>query len=145
MADHLNDFSILEGNDFYSGISHRIKALADLYQKEYSSALCQIKQAVILLEKAKKGDIHHFLAIQLEGVILYLNKHYKKAAKKLMSALGYFTKISSDLSISETMITLGLISWDQGKEKKENDYLRNGLETACKKNTPFFHCLMTGC
>nr|NJM00888.1 hypothetical protein [Desulfobacula sp.] len=28
MADHLNDFSILEGNDFYKGIAHRVKALS---------------------------------------------------------------------------------------------------------------------
>ncbi len=141
MADHLNDFSILEGNDFYSGISHRIKALADLYKKDYPSALVQIKQAVILLEKAKKGDIHHFLAIQLEGVILFLNQHFKKAKKILLSALDYFSNISSDLTVCETMITLGLISRALGKGKEEHEYLSQGLEKACQRQYTFFPLL----
>ncbi|MCF6246036.1 MAG: protein MalT [Desulfobacula sp.] len=141
MADHLNDFSILEGNDFYSGISHRIKALTDLYQRHYKSSLNQIKQAVTKLDKAKKGDIHHFLAIQLKGIILFSNTHYQKAAKTLLPALNYFRKISSDLSASETAIALGLIFWARGKEKQGFEYLSKGFEKICQKKYTFFPLL----
>jgi len=141
MADHLNDFSILEGNDFYNGISHRIKALADLYQKEYAPALAQIKHAVVKLDKAKKGDIHHFLAKQLEGAILFFNNQFKQAENTLSPALDYFLKISSDLSISETAITLGLVLWARGEEKNALSYLDMGLEKACQHEYTFFPLL----
>ncbi|MCP4023364.1 MAG: protein MalT, partial [Desulfobacteraceae bacterium] len=46
MADHLYDFSILEGNDFYKGISHRIKALSYLKEKDFENAKTQITRAL---------------------------------------------------------------------------------------------------
>ena len=141
MADHLNDFSILEGNDFYSGVSARIKAMADLYQQEYASALTRVQKSVIHLSQTKKGDIHHFLARQLQGVLLYLSKSRQKAEKSLLPALNYFLDISSELSMCETALTLGLVLCEQKNEKKGMGYLEQGLEKVCRNRYGFFPLL----
>ncbi len=141
MADHLNDFSILEGNDFYSVISQRLKALAFLYEKDYDAAMTHIKLAVNQLNKAKKGDIHHFLTKQIEGRILFSKQRLKEAEQSLLPSLDYFTQISSDLSIVETAITLGLTLWDKGNENNAFRYLSQGIEKACKNKYNFFPLL----
>lgn len=141
MAEHLNDFSILEGNDFYSSISCRIKAMIDLYRQEYAAALVLIREAVTRLDKNRKGDIHYYLAQQMEGVLLCLNQSHQQAEKVLLPVLTYFLNISSDLSACETAIALGLALWEQGKEKKGMAYLQQGFEKACANRYAFFPML----
>lgn len=141
MADHLNDFSILEGNDFYKGVAHRIKAFCFLRGKKIALATQEINTALTLLEQAKKGDIHHYLALQLQGIILYKAGELQKAQKKLVPALNYFQQISSDLSFSETAITLGIISRRLDDRKNADHYLALGFEKAIEGKYTFFPLL----
>ena len=138
MADHLNDFSILEGNDFYKGISHRIKALSFLQEEKLKQAGLQITMALKELDLAKKGDIHHFLAQQLAGMIFFRNKEFLKAKNMLVPALEYFEHISSDLCCSEASFALGLISWELKEIKAAFNYLSHGLEKAFQEGYMFF-------
>jgi len=138
MADHLNDFSILEGNDFYKGISHRIKALSFLQEEKLKQADQQIRMALKELDPAKKGDIHYFLAQQLAGMILFRNKEFSKAKKFLSPALEYFERISSDLCCSEARFALGLISWETNETEAAFNYLSQGLKNAFKEGYVFF-------
>ncbi len=141
MADHLNDFSILEGNDFYKGVAYRIKAFCSLREGKYNQATREIQTALNLLEQAKKGDIHHNLAQQLQGMIYYKAGAFKKARQILKSALNYFLQISSDLSFSETALTLGLISWHLDDKKNANHYFTQGFEKAIEGEYLFFPLL----
>ncbi len=141
MADHLNDFSILEGNDFYKGVAHRVKAFCLLREKKYDLAIQEINTALNLLEQAKKGDIHHYLAQQLQGMIYYKAGKLKKARQVLKPALTYFQQISSDLSFSETALTLGLISWHMDDKKNTNHYLTQGVEKIIEGKYIFFPLL----
>ena len=138
MADHLNDFSILEGNDFYKGISHRIKALSFLQEERFSPAHQEIKKALKELNQAKKGDIHHFLAQLLQGLIFFGNNDFVKARNTLVPVLEYFEQISSDLSSTETCFTLGLISWELHETSVAFDYFTQGLEKAFPEAYRFF-------
>jgi DNA-binding SARP family transcriptional activator len=138
MADHLNDFSILEGNNFYKGISHRIKALSFLQEEKFKEADRAIKRALKELDLAKKGDIHHFLAQQMAGMIFFRNKKFLKAKNLLIPALEYFESISSDLCCSESCFALGLISWEFNETKAGFNYLNRGLEKAFRGEYVFF-------
>ncbi len=127
-ADHLNDFSILEGNDFYRGISHRIKALSFLQEKRFTSASREIQKALKELDQARKGDIHHFLAKQMEGLISFSNNNPDEARRSLVSALGYFESIASDLSCAETCFALGLLFWETKDTQQAMHYLNRAFE-----------------
>ena len=138
MADHLNDFSILEGNDFYKGISHRIKALSFLQDGRFKPAKQEIQKALKELDSAKKGDIHHFLAQQLAGMIFFQNRELEEARNWLQSAFEYFERISSDLSWCETCFALGLIAWEQDDRKAAFTYWDRGLKKSFHEGYVFF-------
>jgi len=141
MAEHLNDFSILEGNDFYKGISHRIKAVSFLQEEKLKNAAREIKKALKELDLAKKGDIHHFLAQQLAGMIHFHNKEFLLAKNILIPALDYFEHIASELCCSESWFALGLISWELNETKAAFNYLNLGLEKAFQEGYVFFPLL----
>ncbi len=138
MADHLNDFSLLEGNDFYKGISHRIKALSHLREKAYALAEVEINKALKELDQVKKGDIHYFLTQQLAGAILFQNKNHSQAREWLLPVLHYFQGIASDLCFCETCLILGLISWELGDRVMAFRHLTQGYEKACREGYHFF-------
>lgn len=138
MAEHLNDFSILEGNNFYKGISHRIKALSFLQEEKFKEAGREIQRALKELDLAKKGDIHHFLAQQLAGMIYFRNGEILNAKKMLIPALEYFEGISSELCCSESEFALGMIFWELNETKAGFNYLSRGLEKAFHEGYVFF-------
>ncbi|WP_457552121.1 BTAD domain-containing putative transcriptional regulator [Desulfobacula sp.] len=138
MADHLNDFSILEGNTFYKGITHRIKALSFLQEEKFKEANQEIKKALKELDFVKKGDIHHFLTQELAGMILFGNQKFLQAKKVMIQTLKYFERISSDLCCSEACFALGLISWELNETQAAFNYLNRGLEKAFQEGYVFF-------
>jgi len=140
-ADHLSDFSILEGNDFYSGISHRIKAMGFLMDKKYDQALKESFLAVKELGLSKRGDIHYFLARQLLGFSYFYTADFKEAQKELKATLAYFSSISSDLNFCETSFILGLVSLSLGDEKMAGIYLKQGFQRAMEKHYYYFPLL----
>lgn len=138
MADHLNDFSILEGNDFYKGISYRIKAISFLKEKKFEAAEKEIQKALTQLDLAKKGDIHCFLTQQLAGMIYFCGKNFSKAKRMLLPALDYFERISSDLCCTETCFILGILSWECNDPQSAFDYLSRGFGKALQEGYVFF-------
>jgi DNA-binding SARP family transcriptional activator len=136
-ADHLSDFSILEGNDFYLGISHRIKAMSFLREKKYGLARQSALPAVKELGLSKRGDIHYFLARQILGFSLFYTDDFKAAQAELEAVLAYFTSISSDLCFCETSFILGLISLGLKEEDRAAAYLNSGLQRAMENE--YYH------
>lgn len=137
MAEHLNDFSILEGNDFYSGISNRIMALIDLKQGMIPEARKHISLAVSQLDRSKKGDIHHWLAQQIYGIILFEAGEYAKARMTLENVLSFFAGISSNLSFVETALVLAMTCFHDQDDAGAVSYLQQGLERAENNNYRF--------
>jgi DNA-binding SARP family transcriptional activator len=143
-ADHLSDFSILEGNDFYLGISHRIKAMSFLREKKYDLAKLSALEAVNELGSSKRGDIHYFLARQILGFSYFYTGDFKKARQELEAVLAYFNSIASDLYFCETSFILGLnhlVDPDNDGDKKANTYLISGLQKAMENNYYYFPLL----
>ncbi len=138
MADHLNDFSILEGNDFYKGISHRIKALSFFKQGSPRAAVNEIQKALDALDQKRKGDIHHFLTQQLAGIIHFEAGDYEKAKSFLHPSSDYFESISSDLSCAENDLISGLISWEQKDCGKAMLFISRGFSRAAREGYVFF-------
>ncbi len=138
MADHLNDFSILEGNDFYKGISHRIKALSFLKQGDAATAALEIQMALDTLGTSKKGDIHHFLTQQLAGIIFLETDDLIKAGPLLDQSLTFFEQISSDLSCVETHLISGVMAWKQKDVSRALERINQGLTLASRKAYTFF-------
>ncbi len=143
-ADHLNDFSILEGNDFYKGISHRIKALTFLKETKPARAHVQIKKALKELDLAKKGDIHHFLALQLSGMIAFQKGSFENAKQILEPALAFFERISSELCYAETCLVLGVVSFELKDSKEAFAYLKQGFNKAYQEGYTFFPLIGEG-
>ncbi len=138
MADHLSDFSILEGNDFYKGISHRIKALSFLKQGRCPDAAREIHRALDALDQTRKGDIHHYLTRQLAGIIALEQGAPVQAEAFLGPCLIYFERIASDLSFVETCMALGLSAWMRKDFEKTGDYLEQGFRKASQEGYSFF-------
>ncbi len=138
IANHLNDFSILEGNDFYKGISHRIKALSFFKQGKTDAAAFEIQKAMDALDQLRKGDIHYFLTRQLAGVIFLETKDLSKAEDFLQPAQKYFEGISSELNLAENCLLSGLIAWEQKNTKKALQFIHQGLEIAFREGYVFF-------
>lgn len=138
MADHLNDFSILEGNDFYKGISHRIRALSFFKQGKTKAAVHEIQKALDALDQMRKGDIHHFLTLQMAGMIHFEAGDYRKAENFLRPSRDYFEHISSDLSCAENYLVSGLISWEQKDSRQALLFLGQGFSMALREGYAFF-------
>lgn len=133
-ADHLSDFSILDGNDFYLGISHRIKAVASLCRDRYSEAVDWARKAIQELDQSRRGDIHLSLARQILGISLYHKGDHGPARKELEAVLAYFRSIGADLGVSETALCLGMLFYDAGDHTRGTGYLKAGLEKAMENN-----------
>lgn len=138
-ADHLSDFSILEGNEFYLGISHRIKAMANLFQGWYEQALGEAELAVNELGRLMRGDIHLNLARQILGISQFHLGQWAEARKNLESVQAYFKGIGSDLSYCETAFVLGLLAPELGVS--HDPYFRSGFEKAIENQYPNFPLL----
>ncbi len=140
-ADHLSDFSILEGNDFYLGISHRIKAMSFLREKKYEQAKNAALEAVNELGRSKRGDIHYFMARQILGFTYFYTEDFKAAQQELEAVLAYFKRIASDLYFCETSFILGLLSFSLKEENKGETYLGTGLQKAMGNRYYYFPLL----
>ncbi len=138
MAGYLNDFCVLEGNDFYKGISHRITALTFFLQKRFEKAENEINLALKELDLAKKGDIHHFTALHLAGMIQMGAGKPEQAKKTLLSALSYFEGIRSEFNCVQIRMALGLMSFKTGQRQKGLEYFKHAVATACREGYVFF-------
>ncbi|MDT8379179.1 MAG: BTAD domain-containing putative transcriptional regulator [Desulfotignum sp.] len=133
MADHLNDFSILEGNTFYQGISCRIQALTCYLQNDFLSALNHVNASLQEFDPAKKGDIHYFLVRQLAGIILLSSDRYEDALDHLLPAADYFEKTGSGLSGCETMIAAAISLWGLARKKEAIPFFEKGFSKSKKE------------
>ncbi len=138
MAGYLNDFSVLEGNNFYKGISHRITALTFFLQKQFERAQDEIAKALKELDLAKKGDIHHFTALHLAGMIHMGAGKSEQAKKMLLSALSYFEGIRSEFNCVQIRMALGLMSFKAGHRHRGLEYFEQAATTACREGYVFF-------
>ena len=140
-AGHLRDFSILEGNDFYLGISYRITAMACLLKGDADTACTQAQNAVAELHRSRRGDIHFFLARQVYGAALYYKGMIQEACEELDPVLSYFKTINADYSLCETAFLLGLSVLDSGARpprEKAAGYFYQGFEKAVENNYRHF-------
>ncbi|WP_153307540.1 AfsR/SARP family transcriptional regulator [Desulfospira joergensenii] len=137
-ADHLSDFSILDGNDFYLGISHRIKAVASLCRDRYGEAVDWARKAIQELNQSRRGNIHLSLARQILGISLYHKGDHDQAREELETVLAYFKSICADLGESETALCLGMLLHDSGDPCRGTAYLKAGLEKAMENNYRYF-------
>ncbi|THB81469.1 MAG: protein MalT [Desulfobacteraceae bacterium] len=141
MADHLSDFSTLEGNDFYQGISARIRALSHFREGILDEALAEIEKALKEFDPSKKGDIHHFLTRQLGAMILYESGRLQEARQELVEVLDYFEQAAYELNHVETCLALGLILYDLKDTINALKYLKLGFERANAGRYTFFPML----
>ena len=137
-ADHLSDFSILDGNDFYLGISHRIKALAALGRGRYAEAADWAQKAILELNRSRRGDIHLSMARQILGIALFHTGDHARARNALETVLAYFTSIGAGLGGSETALCLGVLLHETGDDAGAGDCLKTGLEKAMANGYGYF-------
>lgn len=143
-AEHLWDFSILEGNDFYQGISHRIKAVAFLLNKDPEQASVQARKAVSELERSRRGEVHIFQARQIYGTALYCLGRHREAGDELVPVLDYFRQIHWDLNFCETAFVLGLAALKSGGNsgrEAASGYFTEGFEKAVENRYRHFPML----
>ncbi len=137
-ADHLSDFSILDGNDFYLGISHRIKAVAALGRGRYTEAADWAQKAILELNRSRRGDIHLSMARQILGIALFHRGDYGPAIEALETVLAYFQSISAGLGGSETALCLGVLLHETGDRTGAKAHLKAGLEKSLASGYGYF-------
>ncbi len=137
-ADHLSDFSILEGNNFYLGISHRLKSMVHILEHNYAQALEQAELAVKELGGAKRGDIHYFLTKKVFGTALFHNGQFEAAMGELLAAMAYFEKVSSDLDFCEAAFMAGLSCWLNNDAALAGNLLEAAAEKALENHYTYF-------
>ncbi len=137
-ADHLSDFSILEGNDFYLGIAHRIRAMNFLRCEQYDPCQRQADLAVKALGESRRGDIHLFMARQIRGFALFYLEKFSAAKDELEPALDYFHRITSDLLFCETSFILGLTALSLNQAQQGQAHLMAGLQKAVENSYSYF-------
>ncbi|MCP4021399.1 MAG: protein MalT, partial [Desulfobacteraceae bacterium] len=106
--------------------------------KDLENAKTKSTRALKRKKQKKKGDIHHFSAQALGGMILFHHQQYAKAKKMLVSALEYFKAILSDLHYCETAFALGLVYWEEKDNRTALTYFTLGLEKASQEGYRFF-------
>ncbi len=138
LANHLSDVSILADNQFYLGLSHRIKAIG-LYHMELVEKACrEVEKNLGILDKKQMGSLHLFNAKQLYGLLLIHLKKYKEAELLLKEALVYFRKTLSFLSEAETLCALGILMWETHRTKEALSFLSQGVDKAEKEGYRHF-------
>lgn len=137
-ADHLSDFSILEGNDFYLGIAHRIRAMNFLKSGRYGRSKTEALKAVKALGESRRGDIHLFMARQIHGFALFHLKAFSEAQGELEPTLDYFHQITSDLLFCETSFVLGLSALALNQTQRGEAHLAAGLQKAVENHYSYF-------
>ncbi len=140
-AEHLSDFSTLEGNDFYKGIAHGIKAVSLYHQAEYKMSENNAVKALKIMEKTKRSDIHLFRVRQVLGFALFHQKKFKQAQKEFQLCLNYFEIASSNLSYAETNLGLGLLMHKQAREDEAEKYITQGIKRAAKEKYLHFNVM----
>ena len=140
-SEHLSDFSILEGNDFYKGIAHGIKAVNLYHQAKYKAAEKEALKAFKIMENTKRSNIHLFWVKQILGFILLHLKKFKQAEKELQLCFDYCKQISSDLCLTEASLALGLLKWEQSETDQAFKYIETGLKKAVKENYVHFNIM----
>ncbi len=135
----MTDFSILEGNTFYQGISYRIQALTCFLENDYPCALNHVNDSLHAFDPEKKKDIHYFLARQLAGIILLSVHRYEDALNHLLPAADYFEKTGSGLSGCETLIAAAISFWELSRKKKRSLFLKKDFQNRKRKDIVICH------
>ncbi|MGD9731783.1 MAG: hypothetical protein AB7U45_06345 [Desulfamplus sp.] len=141
LAEHLSDFSILTGNNFYLALSLHIKAIlnyhtASITYKQKSDAhkkraalesaeKCS-KEAIDIFNQ-KKSEIHLYMGKLLHAVILIQIKEFEIANSELNLSVTYFTKSSSGIAWCEAHAALGLLFWEQKKTEQAKEHILRAL------------------
>ncbi len=141
IIDYLSDFSILEGNDFYKGIAHGIKAVSLYHQTEYKAAEQEAIKALEIMKKTQRSELHLFWIKQILGFVLLHQQKFKKAQIELQLCFDYFKQTVSDLSYTETSFALGLLNWDQGKTEQAKKHIEIGIKKAAKEKYVYFNVM----
>ncbi|MBF0411584.1 MAG: hypothetical protein HQK70_02595 [Desulfamplus sp.] len=151
LADHLSDFSILSGNNFYLALAHHIKAVVyyhsgclkrdleclkkyagDLKNKiEYfKDAQNESEKSLSLFNEKNGEDARFFAAKRLSALILIQQEMYQDAENALSKSDNFFDKLSSGISWCETRAVLGLLCWKQEQIESARDYILTALNRA---------------
>ncbi|HKL01413.1 MAG TPA: BTAD domain-containing putative transcriptional regulator [Desulfotignum sp.] len=138
LADHLNDFAVLEGNDFYTGLSHRINALSFFHEHRYERAKTFIHLALKEFDPQKKGRIQHFLTRHLAGMIHCETNDLDQAETDFLDVLAFFEPTAFDLVYAEACLGLGLTRWRLDQKTGALSMVEKGLEKAMAGRHLFF-------
>ncbi|MBF0242590.1 MAG: hypothetical protein HQK64_08955 [Desulfamplus sp.] len=152
IADHLCDFSILSGNNFYFGLAHHIKAMTHYHlgcfnsfknidsdsQDLFREAQIESEKSLSLFNEKGEGkggeDSRFFAAKTLHGLILMRQQYYEDAKIELLEAFHYFdTGLSSGVSWCETKAALGLLDWREHQLNQLNSSKELYLDRAKKQ------------
>ncbi len=139
-ADHLSDFSILEGNNFYQGIARGIKAINLYHQAKHKEAETESLKALKIMEKTKRSNIHFFWIKQILSFTLLHQNKFKRAQKELESCLDYYNMISSDILFVETSLAMGLLLWRENKTLAQQ-YIETSIKKAAKEEYVHFNVM----
>jgi LuxR family transcriptional regulator, maltose regulon positive regulatory protein len=138
LADHLKDFAVLEGNDFYTGLSHRINALSYFHEHRYNRGKPFIQMALKEFDPEKKGCIQHFLTRHLAGMIHFETNDLDQAENDFLDVLGFFETTAFDLVYAEACLGLGLTLWRRDQKTAALSMIEKGLEKAIAGQYLFF-------
>jgi DNA-binding SARP family transcriptional activator len=106
---HLMDVAIMAGSGFYTGLAHRLAALAHYHQERFEEAAASLDQAMAAMPEDGDPTLHSMRMQLLYGLVLMHRGQLDEAEKRLRAALAFFSETAALLSLAETHLALGLL------------------------------------
>ncbi len=129
-ARHLLDISTLSNNPCYEGMAHRLNAMRHYFQGNYDNARDTAKNALAFLPRDALPTLRWMRTRQLAGLIYLHLKNYARAAEYLNNARQYFEETSNFLSLSETLLALGLLAHLRSRRQAATRHWHHGFSLA---------------
>ncbi len=123
---HLMDVAIMAGSGFYTGLAHRLAALAYYHQNRHEEAAASLEQAMAAMPEDEDSTLHSMGIQLLSGLVSMHRGHVDEAEKRLRAALAFFSETVSLLSLAETHLALGLLHRSRGEPQTARVHLVKG-------------------
>jgi len=142
-AHHLEDVATLAANPFYQGLAMRLRALKAYYQSRFQRAEMWAHQAVEIVENSLGESIHLARCRMILGLVAYHQNDLTTARQELDAAREFFSRVSSHLSLAESLLGLSLVERQSADGAAADRHLESALAGVASQGYEAFPTIST--
>jgi LuxR family maltose regulon positive regulatory protein len=142
-ANHLEDVATLAANPFYQGLAMRLRALKAYHQGRFQRAERWARQAVEVVENSLGESIHLARCRMILGMVAYHQHDLSTARQELDYAREFFSRVSSHLSLAESLLGLSLVERQSADGAAADQHLESALARVASQGYEAFPIIST--